>query len=497
MVTTPFSRRNEPCPCGSGLKYKACHGKIAAAPPAPSPAVLANVGASVLNGLDALNGQRIDEALAWFDGVIARAPDNAAALHYKGYALCIKRDFAAGLPLVERGAELDARNAEFRNRLGFLRYVAADLRGAVSALEQAIALSPRHAEAHSNLALALRDLGEPDRALEEVRSALKVNPGLPPARINLAMVLLALGRFEEAWPAYAWRPEARMNLRDFALPNSIPHSSALPALPSDAWITLHGEQGLGDTLFFMRFAGEAAKRGARLRFWGDGRLGPMLVRSGLAVEWHRADRPPPGLDPARLVWVGDLPHMLSVGSAFPPAVKLVIEDSRRERMSARLAAAGPPPYVALTWRAGLPRQGKTVLAKEIDPAQLGRALAGIPATFVSVQRGPRADEMQALGSALGATVHDFSSVNSELDDMLALMGLVDEYAGVSNTNTHLRAGVGLSARVLVPWPPEWRWTRDLERSPWFPEFPLYRAGAGDDWSDALAQLRADLGDRAR
>jgi len=133
-----------------------------------------------------------------------------------------------------------------------------------------------------------------------------------------------------------------------------------------------------------------------------------------------------------------------------------------------------------------------VLSKEIPLDKLGHALAGKKATFVSVQRDPRAGEIEALESAIGARVHDFSATNSDLDDMLALMNVVDDYVGVSNTNTHLRAGLGLPARVLVPFPPDWRWTRDRERSPWFPSYPLYRADAKGDWNAALQGLRNDM-----
>ena len=492
MATTPFARRNEPCPCGSGLKYKECHGKLDAGGPGPAAAARANVEHLLRSGLDALGGNRIDEALAWFDGALAQDPGNAAAQHFKGYALCIKGDFDKGLPLVERGAALDPRNADFQNRLGFLRYVAADPKGAVEALQGAIALSPRMAEAHSNLALALRDLGEFEAALDAVRRAIDLKPDLAPARLNLAMVLLALGKFGQAWPALSWRPDPRVNLRDVAVPNSIAHASTIPPLSPDPWVTLHGEQGLGDTLFFLRFAPALAQRGARLRFWGDARLGPMLVRSGLAEEWHAAERPPPGLDPARLLWVGDLPGLLAAGDSHPPALRLAADESRRQRMLERLAAAGPAPRIALTWRAGLERRGKAVLAKEIAPASLGSALAGTRATFVSVQREPRPGELQALESAIGAPVHDFSAANGELEDMLALMEVVDDYVGVSNTNMHLRAGLGLAARVLVPWPPEWRWTRGEARSPWFPAFPIYRAAGDGDWGASLEALRRDL-----
>ena len=89
-------------------------------------------------------------------------------------------------------------------------------------------------------------------------------------------------------------------------------------------------------------------------------------------------------------------------------------------------------------------------------------------------------------------VHDFSALNDDLEDMLALLGLIDDYVGVSNTNMHLRAGVGGRARVLVSNPPEWRWMTDGETSPWFPGYKVYRQAVTGDWSGALVTLTHDM-----
>ena len=62
------------------------------------------------------------------------------------------------------------------------------------------------------------------------------------------------------------------------------------------------------------------------------------------------------------------------------------------------------------------------------------------------------------------------------------MALLDDYVGVSNTNMHLRAGLGLTARVLVPLPPEWRWQADAAESPWFPGFAIYRQTHAAGWA---------------
>ena len=110
---------------------------------------------------------------------------------------------------------------------------------------------------------------------------------------------------------------------------------------------------------------------------------------------------------------------------------------------------------------------------------------------MSLQRGPTKEDLAAIRSATGAVVHDLSALNEDLAEMLALLDVLDEYVAVSNTNVHLRAGLGRTARVLVPYPPEWRWMLE-GRSQWFPSFPVYREPASRGWSQPLAQLRSEL-----
>jgi len=84
-------------------------------------------------------------------------------------------------------------------------------------------------------------------------------------------------------------------------------------------------------------------------------------------------------------------------------------------------------------------------------------------------------------------------LGDDLPALLAVLAEIDEYATVSNTNVHLLAGLGRSARVLIPYPAEWRWMRREGRSPWFPDFPVYRQSQSRHWTGALSALRADLG----
>ncbi|MGH8620463.1 MAG: hypothetical protein ACREUW_22435, partial [Burkholderiales bacterium] len=170
--------------------------------------------------------------------------------------------------------------------------------------------------------------------------------------------------------------------------------------------------------------------------------------------------------------------------------------ARVAALRARLAALGPAPYIGVTWSAGTsPRDqkgGPWLLYKHVDLDAFAGALAPAPGTLLALQRLPEPGTLEQLAARAGRPVHDLTALNEDLEEMLALLSLLDDYVGVSNTNVHLRASLGLPSRVLVPSQGEWRWMLTGRTSPWFPGTLLYRQSLQGDWGDALATLAADL-----
>jgi hypothetical protein len=261
-------------------------------------------------------------------------------------------------------------------------------------------------------------------------------------------------------------------------------------------ILLLSDEGLGDIIFFLRFTAPLAGRGARIVLSCAPRLAAILRAPHFDITTDAT------LDRSAfhaVLFVGALPHALQAEST-PAALPLIPDAARLREWRARLASLGPAPYLGLTWRGGtdiLRRQEfglpNRLLSKEVPPARLGEAVRGWPGTLISLQRDPYPGETDAVTAAARAPVHDLSAANADLADALALVGLLDDYVTVSNTNVHLRAGLGRTARVLVPRPPEWRWMNDGGESPWFPGFRIYRQPVSRDWSEPLAALRRDLG----
>ena len=432
---------------------------------------------------------RFSECLSACDQLLRQFPAWTAAREARGVALCCLQRFDEGLAEIRAAVREEPGNADFLCDLGFLAFVDDRLDEAREALERAVAHSPSHSMALANLSLVARASGDFALAESAARAALRVDPGRQEARINLAVALLAQGRYDEGWPAYAWRPAPHVNLRDPHLSLPVVPAVTLPASPAP--LVVRGEQGLGDTLFFLRFAPALRARGHRLAFWGDARLHRLLAASGVFERLLPSEAMP--AEGLAVLWCGELPALLQeiAAAPFPPPLPIPADAAMRRALREHLARLGPPPYIGLSWRAGLPRAGRVALHKSLPTDALAQALRGLPGTFVSLQRQPEPGELTRLAEALGRPLHDAASANERLDEAFSLLAALDEYVAVSNTNVHLRAGAGLPSRVLVPWPPEWRWPPGAD-SPWFPGTSVYRQAPDGDWTAPLARLREEM-----
>jgi Flp pilus assembly protein TadD len=477
-----------------------------------------------LGGLLGVQG-RTDEALDCLRRVVALAPGHVDAHYNIGALLQRALRFAEAESAYRAVLALAPGYADAHNNLGIVCERLGRRDEAVRCYRAAVAAEPRHAPAWSNLGKVLREQGDVAAADESCRRALELDPSFADAHVNLASVRAEQGRFAESrreyesalaadpgnheaqighatlclaqgdyragWTAYRARPTRRLaDAERFALDDGLPGELA------GRRVLLVGEQGLGDELFFLRYAPLVKAQGARVACQCDARLAGMLRRTGVFETVAVHGEPTPAGDLRFLM--GDLPGLL--GPLLHPApLALAPLPERVTAMRRRLAACGPPPWIGITWRAGTPPaaqyapDGGSLFDKQIEPRLLAGALGGTHGTVLVVQREPSAEEIAALGAALPGRVHDLSAVNDDLEDMLALLSLLNEYVGVSNTNMHLLAGAGGRARVLVPHPPEWRWMLEGAASPWFPGFRVYRQAVGGDWSAALASLAGDLG----
>lgn len=357
-----------------------------------------------------------------------------------------------------------------------------DFRRAATVLHSAAVIDPAVPSLFEALGVAQHSLGHFKAAASAYEKALALTPGSPDIEHSFAHALLTMGAFEDGWRYYLSRPSVR----------TVPAPYDRQPLPTDLTgrhLAVIGDQGLGDEIFFLRFAPALKTRGARVTYCAHPKIAGMVSRLPFLDRTVEAV----GAIPApvdRILSVGDLPHLLDHRSAagIPPPVALSPQPERVSALRQRLAILGPPPYVGVAWRAGV----ADLLFKQVPMADLATALKGLPMTVLSLQRQPGPGEVDSFAEALGAPVADWGNSNEDLEEMLTLLALLDDLICVSNTNVHLRTALGRPARILIPFPPEFRWMAEGVESPWFPGCAVYRQAPDLGWAEPLARLRGDL-----
>jgi tetratricopeptide (TPR) repeat protein len=450
-----------------------------------------NLG-NVLHRLQQLDGAE----QAYLAALAAGAEDGALDLAM-AQLLLHRAQPAQALELADRALVRDANGIEARCVRADILRALYRFDAAEATLCEAQRLDPENAAVRMRLADLMRDTGRAGEALAHYDALLV---GASELRGELtykrAVACMHLRAYADAWAGMQARV-ARERLA--ALEPAVAWSQQpLPADLAGATVLVVREQGLGDELLYLRFMPLLRARGARVRYRCGAKLRALLERAGAADE---IDPELPGSSAAdyRLA-VGDLPWALGAGvlaDPVPPALPLQPLAERVASMRAHLAAAGPAPYIGLTWRAGTAtaiQQGikGRVLSKQVDPAELGAALRATAGTLVILQRGLEAGEIERLEAACGRQAHDFGAWNEALDDAIALLAALDDYIGVSNTNMHLLAAIGRNARVLLHFPPDWRWLAPAGESPFFPGFRLYPQAPDGSWHAALMRLKQDL-----
>jgi protein O-GlcNAc transferase len=361
---------------------------------------------------------------------------------------------------------------------------------AEAACGRAIALDSGSTDAVSNLGFVYRERGDVERAIAIWRDLLQREPDHAGTRSSLALALLAKGEFEEGWRDYEWR------FRTDTL------AAALRGYPQPVWdgrriagrtLLLDAEQGIGDAIQFLRYAGPLAEMGARVVAEAPRKLHRLLRGlPGVSALIDPAD-PRPEFDlHAPLM---SLPHLCATTlDTIPAAVPyLAAEPGLVARWRERLAAL-PRPWIGLCWQGNPHHRGDRW--RSLPLATLAPLTSRTGGSFVSLQKGPGSE--QVAGSPFGARLLDWSADidggPDALVDSAAIMANLDLIVTVDTAIAHLAGALGRPVWLMLGHVPDFRWMLDRADSPWYPTMRLWRQSRRGNWSDVVADMGPAMSD---
>jgi predicted O-linked N-acetylglucosamine transferase (SPINDLY family) len=190
--------RNDPCPCGSGRKYKHCclgravsGAQTSTAPRSPTPADLSQL-------VTLFQSRRYAELESRAHLLLQRFPNSGVVWKALGISFQVQGKFNDAVNALQKAAELLPNDAEAHYNLGNILKDLKQLNEAAASYRRALKITPNIDGGHNNLGNVLRDLGQLKEAAASYRRALAINPKSAGIHNNLGNVLRELGKFDDA-----------------------------------------------------------------------------------------------------------------------------------------------------------------------------------------------------------------------------------------------------------------------------------------------------------
>jgi hypothetical protein len=315
---------------------------------------------------------------------------------------------------------------------------------------------------------------------------LELQPDLPEARKNRGIARLQAGDFAGGWEDYEWRwqcPELSARRLTQPLWDGSP-------LEGKA-ILLHAEQGLGDTLQFIRYAPRVKNRGGRVIVACQRSLIPLL-------------RGCQGID--EIVGLGDPPSAFEVHAPLMSLPRIF--NTTLDNVPADVPYIEPDARLVDYWRGELKSIGgfKVGVAWQGSPEFRFDRLRSVPlvnfapvadlpgVTLISLQKGYGSDQISAIADR--PNVLDWSSRLDETSgpflDTAAVMRSLDLMITSDTATAHLAGAIGVPVWVAIPFSPDWRWLRDRDDNPWYPTMRLFRQQRRGDWEHVFRRMATAL-----
>jgi len=434
------------------------------------------------NALNALN--RPNESLPCFDAVLARSPGHRDALLNRGAARAALRHFEQAVADFDAVLARTPRDVEALYNRGTALTELGRHADALLALDHALASSPQHLAAWNNRGRALQALNRHEEAVGSFDKAIAVDRGYGDAHFNAAMSLLTCGNLQRGFAEYEWRwkrtgmIDARRGYRGRLWLGEFPIERRT--------ILLSAEQGLGDTIQFVRYAPALARMGAHVILEVQPELKDLLSAVDGVSSCHARGETLPAYD--FYCPLGSLPLALKTElSTIPADIPYLHAGEPPLAKWLSTIEALPGKRVALAW-AGHARHVND-RNRSIDLQLLEPLIACEGVSFFSIQRELRGDDASTL-TRLG--VRDFGPQLTDMTDTAAILALADLSISVDTSVVHLAGAMGREAWVMLPFTPDWRWTLTNERSPWYPTARLFRQSEPGNWPRVIASVRDAL-----
>jgi Flp pilus assembly protein TadD len=440
----------------------------------------------------------LDRAIAARRKAIELVSNSAEYWHRLGACLGKKKDFGPAIEALRKSLELDPTSDTSHHDLVLALSRDGQLEMAEKELFDRIAPTKTvDAERVRPLADGFKVIGDFRRATEVWRRAAKLDPRSHEAIGQLAMCLITLGDYESGWRLYESRWDCDSFGENSRRDPARQWGQPLVGRPdvSGKTILLYSEQGIGDTIHFVRYAALFARRGARVIVQCPWAIKSLLEKAnGVRLVYSQHEELP------TFDWhipVMSLPYVFQTTIETIPAEipYLTVDPTRRKSWATRIESRSPEKTklrVGIAW-AGNPKH-KNDARRSIHPDLLAPLADVDRVAFFNLQKSNE-NEKAAIQPARPKLI-DFASSLHDFAETAALIDNLDLVICADTAVAHLAGAIGKPVWTLLPFVPDFRWGLEQASTPWYPTMQLFRQPRPEDWAGVVEKVVEVLKARA-
>jgi tetratricopeptide (TPR) repeat protein len=432
---------------------------------------------------------RLDEALERFRQAVALRPDHASAHNNLGLALTEARRPEQAVESLRQAVALQPGMKEAHNNLGLAYADLGRFAEAEGYYQEALRLDPFYVEAHTNLGSACKEQGRLEEALACYQWALWLDPNSVIAHYNRSLALLQNGDYEQGWPEYEWRWRRKQTQ-----PRLFPQPRWDGSPLAGRTILLWREQGLGDTIQFIRYAALVREQGGRVIVECPGCLVPLLSTCPGIDAFVAEQQPLPAFDVhAPLL---SLPALLKTTlSSVPAAIPYLQAEPARVSAWRRRLGDGKEFRVGVVWQGNPYFHGDRHRSFPLACLAPLAAVEGV--RLFSLQKEHGLEQLAAAQGRLPITVLEgLDAAGGAFLDTAAVMQSLDLVVTADTAAAHLAGALGVPVWVALARGADWRWGLRDASTPWYPTLRLFRQDRLGAWDllfqNMAAQLRQEV-----
>jgi tetratricopeptide (TPR) repeat protein len=428
---------------------------------------------------------RLAEAAKLYEEVVRAEPRHAHAWHQMGCIAIRNSKMDAAAECFIRSIQSSGGMATSHNNLGECFRARGELDKALASFKQAARLDPDYVAPRVNTCFTLLAQGHRAEAVRVAEEAMAMARRSAEEHCVAASLRLLLGDLPEGWDEHERRLELPGRVR------AKPAGSKWDGRPlAGQSILLYAEQGLGDTLQFVRYVPLVEKRGGLAVLAVHKRAIPLLRESGFSQVIPNED-PLPSCDFHCA--------LLSLGWAFGSTLESIPAQVPYLRANPELVARWKQRMGQIGgFRVGINWQGNPVYtfdqSRSIPLAQFAPLARVDGVRLVSLQKEQGLEQLaeQAEQFELVDLGEDLDVSAGPFMDTAAVIQALDLVITSDTSIAHLAGALGVPTWVVLPILPDWRWLLDREDSPWYPTMRLFRQSRFGDWNEVFDRVAAEL-----